>query len=65
MTGKRINEVKLSIEDELFLELNRMAVIQDRKLADLVHHILGNYVYGHRPANVCEMEVRIREKYGL
>lgn len=65
MSGKRVNEVKLSIDDDLFLELNRMAVIQDRKLADMVHHILQNYVYGHRPANVTEMEVRLREKYAL
>ena len=48
MTEKRVNEIKLRIGDAMFLELSKMAVIEDRPLADLVFHVLEHYVYGHR-----------------
>lgn len=60
MTEKRINEVNLRIGDSLFLELSKMAVIENRPLADLMFHILERHVYGNRIPSLCEYEENSR-----
>ena len=46
-SAKRSECVKVCFEERLFIDLNRIAILQDRKLADLVYLIARKYAYGH------------------
>lgn len=65
--GKRIHEVKLSLDDQMNLELSRLAVIENRKLADYINHVLTLHLYGVTKSSqqADEMVERLREAYGL
>jgi len=67
LSGKRTNEVKLSLDDAMFLDLSRLSVIENRKMADYINHILSLHLYGHtKPSQQAdEMVEKIREAYGL
>lgn len=67
LSGKRIKETKLSLDEEMHLDLCRLAVIDGRKLADFINHVLALYLYGAiKPTQSAdEMAERIRESYGL
>ena len=66
-SGKRTNEVKLSLDDAMFLDLSRLSVIDNRKLADYINHVLRLHLYGHFQSSrqADEMVEKIRETYGL
>lgn len=35
------------MEERLFIDLNRVAILQDRKLSDLLYLLARKYAYGH------------------
>jgi hypothetical protein len=65
--AKRTNEVKLSLDDAMYLDLCRLAVIENRKLADYLNHIIALHLYGAvKPSQQAEeMAEKLREAYGL
>lgn len=44
---KRTECVKVCFEEKLFVDLNRIAILQDRKLSDLIYILSRKYAYGH------------------
>jgi len=46
-TAKRSECVKVCFEERLFIDLNRLAIREDRKLADLCYVVLRRYAYGN------------------
>lgn len=44
---KRTECVKVCMEERLFIDLNRVAILQDRKLSDLLYLLARKYAYGH------------------
>jgi len=46
-TEKRTNEVKIRLEDSLLLEVSQLAHVEDRTLADYLHHIISAHARGH------------------
>lgn len=44
---KRTECVKVCFEERLYIDLNREAVRQDRKLADLCYQIVRKWAYGN------------------
>ena len=45
--AKRTECVKVCFEERLFLDLNREAIRQDRKLADYCYVVLRKHAYGN------------------
>jgi hypothetical protein len=66
-TGKRIHETKLSLDDDMYLDLCRLAVVDNRKLADYINHVLRQHLYGATKASTDaeQMAAKIMEAYGL
>lgn len=46
-TQKRTNEIKIRLEDELYLIMSRLADKDQRALADYIHKALSIHAYGH------------------
>lgn len=44
---KRSECVKVCFEERLFIDLNREAIRQDRKLSELVYVVMRRYAYGN------------------
>jgi hypothetical protein len=44
---KRINEIKIRLEDTLFIKASQLANLDDRTLADYLHHVIALHVFGH------------------
>lgn len=44
---KRLNEIKLRLEDSAFNRLALLANLDDRTLTDYIHHIVVMHVFGH------------------
>jgi hypothetical protein len=65
--AKRTNEIKLSLDDAMYLDLCRLAVIENRKLADYLNHVLALHLYGYTKPSLQaeEMAEKLRETYGL
>ncbi len=45
--AKRTECVKVCFEEKLFIDLNRIVILQDRKLSDLIYILSRKYAYGH------------------
>ena len=45
--GKRSEVVKVSMDERLFIDLNRLAILDDRKLAEYVYLVLWRHAYGN------------------
>ena len=57
MTDEKKTEcVKVWVGERLFVELNRCAIRDDRKLSDFIGLLLERHVYGHRPRPEPEAE---------
>lgn len=61
MTGKRTNEVKIRIDDQLLKVLSLMAHRQDRALADYLHNVLWHHAFGH-VCSVCDSDEDCEQK---
>lgn len=46
-TDKKTEQVKVWMEEKLFVDLNRLAISEDRKLSEYIGVILSRHVYGH------------------
>jgi hypothetical protein len=46
-TAKRTECVKVCFEERLFIDLNRIAIREERRLADLCYMVLRRYAYGN------------------
>lgn len=46
-TDKKTEQVKVWMDEKLFVDLNRLAIVDDRKLSDFIGVVLSRYVYGH------------------
>lgn len=44
---KKTEQVKVWMDEKLFIDLNRLAVLDDRKLSEYIGVVLGRHVYGH------------------
>ena len=51
-TLKRTECVKVCFEERLMLDLNREAIRQDRKLADLCYIVIRKFAYGNLNGSV-------------
>lgn len=60
-TDKRINCVKVCFDDRLFIDLGRRAAREDRKVADLVHLIVRENMYGSFRPDPPDMEGTARD----
>jgi len=51
----------------MYLDLCRLAVIENRKLADYLNHVLALHLYGYTKPSLQaeEMAEKLRETYGL
>ncbi len=45
--GKRTECVKVCMDERLFIDLNRQAILDDRKLADYIYRVLWRHAYGN------------------
>lgn len=45
--AKRTECVKVCFEERLFIDINRLAILEDRKLADYLYLLARRHVYGH------------------
>jgi hypothetical protein len=45
--GKRTEVVKVCMDERLFIDLNRLAILDDRKLAEYVYLVLWKHAYGN------------------
>ena len=61
-SSKRTECVKVCFEERLFIDLNREAIRQDRKLADLVYLIARKYAYGQLTRDVVGDEGTERDR---
>lgn len=50
--AKRSECVKVCFEERLFIDLNRLAIREDRKLADLCYVVLRRFAYGNANGSV-------------
>ena len=46
-TSKRTECVKVCMDEQMLLDLNREAIRQDRKLSDYLYLVLRRYAYGN------------------
>jgi hypothetical protein len=44
---KRVNEVKSRFTDSEYLALSKLAALDDRTIADYLHHVALIHLYGH------------------
>lgn len=44
---KKTEAVKVWMDERLFVDLNRLAILDDRKLSEYINVILTRHVYGH------------------
>ena len=44
---KRINDVKVRFEDSLYIEISKLADMDERTVADYLHLIVSMHVRGH------------------
>lgn len=44
---KKTEAVKVWMDERLFVDLNRLAILDDRKLSEYINVVLGRHVYGH------------------
>jgi hypothetical protein len=65
--AKRTNEIKLSLDDGMYIDLCKRSVVENRKLADYINHVLSLHLYGcTKPSLLAEeMAEKLRETYGL
>ena len=48
MSGdKKTEQVKVWMDEKLFIDLNRLAIADDRKLSEYIGVVLARHVYGH------------------
>lgn len=64
-TLKRTECVKVCMEERLFVDLNREAIRQDRKLADFLYVIVRRYAYGNANGSQPLAEVPDRDTESL
>lgn len=56
-TDKKTECVKVWMDEKLFIDLNRLAILDDRKLSDFIGVALSRYVYGHGNRKAIDGEV--------
>lgn len=55
---KKTESVKVHMDERLYIDLNRLAVLDDRKLSEYIELLLRRHCYGHSSRRVSEAEVR-------
>ena len=54
--GKRTECIKVCMEERLFVDLNRLAILDDRKLAEYVYLVLWRHAYGNSTRAITDDE---------
>lgn len=57
---KKTEQVKVWMDERLFVDLNRLAILDDRKLSEYISVVLSRHVYGHSPRGMAEGEGAVR-----
>lgn len=48
--SKRVNAIKILVDDEEFKDISVLSMVEQRAIADLCHIALRFYLYGNAPA---------------
>lgn len=59
--NKKTECVKVCMDERLFIDLNRLAILDDRKLSEYVHLVLWRHAYGNSNRLPPESEVPERD----
>ena len=46
-SAKRTECVRVCMEEKMFIDLNRLAILDDRKLSEYIYRVLWRHKYGH------------------
>lgn len=46
-SDKKTECIKVHADERLYVDLNRLAAADDRKLSEYIYRVLSNHVYGH------------------